>query len=131
MSQVLAHLLHAGRARLNVRERYYIRRQQVLAGIVEVDPAPDMSPSGTSVVSFVQRPAHRPLSPTSTNGAHIAGCAYSASPLVINSAIERRSASARPIFRLAFSSAKVFAVSLTAAFEFTYQCDTNSARVLA
>src|SRR5262249_45363242 len=84
-----------------------------------------------SVVSCLQRPAHRLPSPASTNGAHIAGCAYFVSPLVINSAIERRNASARPIFGLAFSSAKVFVVSLTAAYELTYQCDTSNARALA
>jgi len=38
VSPQLAHLLRAGLARLNVRERYYIPRQKVVAGTGEVDP---------------------------------------------------------------------------------------------
>jgi hypothetical protein len=36
MSPHVAHLLRAGRASLNVRKRYYIRRQQVPAGTREL-----------------------------------------------------------------------------------------------
>ena len=52
-------------------------------------------------------------------------------PLAISSAMERRSASARPICGLALRSAKVRVVTFTAAAEFAYQCDTSKARALA
>ena len=51
--------------------------------------------------------------------------------LGISSAMDRRSASARPICGLAASSAKARVVSFTAVSEFMGQCDTSSARALA
>jgi hypothetical protein len=69
-------------------------------------------------------------SPTTTKGAQNDG--WAAPSLVLSSTtacIARLSASARPMAGFALSSAKVRAVSSTAASESTAQCDTSSARI--
>ena len=64
-------------------------------------------------------------SPTTTNGAHSAGCANSGlSGVCISASIERRSASA---FYAPFAdSSNIRVVIATAASELTAQCDTSS-----
>jgi hypothetical protein len=72
-----------------------------------------------------------PPSPTSTNGAQNAGCASYFLPVSIIDIIDRRNASARPIWGSAFNSATTFVISLTVASDATSQCDTNSERAPA
>jgi tripartite-type tricarboxylate transporter receptor subunit TctC len=72
------------------------------------------------------------LAGSSADGAQIAGCAFAGSDLsCISASMARRSASARPISGCALSSAIAVVVSLTAALDFTGQCETSSPRAPA
>ena len=68
-----------------------------------------------------------PPSPTTTNGAQMAGSAMRP-PSSMRASMARRSASARPAPGLALIAVKAWVMSYTVASLSTYQCDTSRAR---
>ena len=70
-----------------------------------------------------------PPSPTTTNGAHRAGCAFCAGPVSLIAVMACRWASAR--VRPVLAAASIRVVSATAASESTGQCETTRPRLPA
>ena len=99
--------------------------------ITDCADLPVGSSRGHAAIKILQslRMSNPPPSPTTTNGAHRAGCALRAGPLSIIAIMASRCASARVRPVLAAASMRV--VSATAASETTGQCETRRARLPA